>query len=47
MAFKLCGSDKQGKFNGEIAIYFFGLKNIDKPIVCVFPEPVVSLDCGA
>jgi hypothetical protein len=36
----------QSKFTGEIAIHFRGLKNIDKPVVWVFPEVVVCLDCG-
>jgi len=30
-----------------MAIHFPGLKNIDKPVVWVFPELVVCLDCGA
>jgi len=30
----------------EIGIRFPGLKNIDKPVVWVFPELVVCLDCG-
>ena len=46
MACNSCGSNKQVKFNGEIAIHFFGLKNIDKPIVWVLPELVVCLDSG-
>jgi hypothetical protein len=29
-----------------MAIPFPGLKNIDKPIVWVFPNIVVCLDCG-
>jgi hypothetical protein len=29
-----------------MAIHFPGLKNIDKPIVWVFPKIVVCLDCG-
>jgi hypothetical protein len=29
-----------------MAIHFPGLKNIDKPVVWVFPEIVVCLDCG-
>jgi len=41
-----CGSDNLGKFWGEIAIRFPGLKNLDKPSVWVFPELVVCLDCG-
>jgi hypothetical protein len=43
---KSCGSDNQSKFTGEIGIHFPGLKNIDKPVVWVFPEVVVCLDCG-
>jgi hypothetical protein len=43
---KSCGSDKQSKFTGEICIHFPGLKNMDKPVVWVFPELVVCLDCG-
>ena len=41
-----CHSANQANFRGEIAIHFPGLKNIDKPIVWVFPELVVCLDCG-
>jgi hypothetical protein len=29
-----------------MSIHFLGLKNIDKPVVWVFPELVVCLDCG-
>jgi hypothetical protein len=29
-----------------MGIRFPGLKNIDKPVVWVFPELVVCLDCG-
>jgi len=29
-----------------MGIHFLGLKNIDKPVVWVFPELVVCLDCG-
>lgn len=37
---------KLRKFPGEIAVHFPGLKNIDKPTVCIFPELVVCLNCG-
>jgi hypothetical protein len=30
-----------------MGIHFPGLKNIDKPVVWLFPELVVCLDCGA
>jgi hypothetical protein len=29
-----------------MSIHFLGLKNIDKPVVWVFPELIVCLDCG-
>jgi hypothetical protein len=43
---KQCSSEKLGHFNGEIAIHFPGLKGLDKPIVWVFTELSVCLDCG-
>jgi len=46
MACTVCGSDRQGKFNGEAAIHFPGLQGLDKPIVWVFPQLLVCLNCG-
>jgi hypothetical protein len=46
MPCKLCGSVNQSKFTAEMGIHFPGLKNIDKPVVWVFPELIVCLDCG-
>jgi hypothetical protein len=46
MPCELCGSVNQSEFSGEIGIHFPGLKNIDKPVVWVFPELVVCFDCG-
>jgi hypothetical protein len=46
MPCKSCGSENLGKFTGEIAIHFRGLKNINEPYVCLFPELVVCLNCG-
>lgn len=46
MACKRCASDRQGSFNGEIAIHSPGLEGLDKPIVWVFPKLVVCLHCG-
>jgi hypothetical protein len=46
MPCKSCGSVKQTRFRAKMAIHFPGLKNIDKPVVWVFPEVVVCLDCG-
>jgi hypothetical protein len=47
MRCKTCGSDRVGRFRGEIAIHFPGRKNVDKPTVFVFPELAVCLACGA
>jgi hypothetical protein len=46
MACKSCGSLDQSKFTAEMAIHSPGLQNIDKPIVWVFPELIVCLNCG-
>jgi hypothetical protein len=43
---KSCGSDKQSKFTAEIAIHSPGPKDLDQPIVWVFPKLMVCLDCG-
>jgi hypothetical protein len=46
MPCKSCGSVNQSKFSGEIGIHIPGLKNMDTPVVWVFPELVVCLNCG-
>jgi hypothetical protein len=46
MQCKSCGSVNQEKFRTEMAIHFPELKNIDKPVVWVFPDLAVCLDCG-
>lgn len=46
MTCKTCGSDKQKKFTAEMAIHFLGLEALKKPIVWVFPELLVCLNCG-
>ena len=33
-------------FSGEIAIHFRGIAGLDKPIVWVFPQLQVCLNCG-
>ena len=43
---KTCASVNQKKFSAEMGIHFPELKDIDKPVVWVFPEVVVCLDCG-
>ncbi|MGB7729081.1 MAG: hypothetical protein WBL50_13695 [Candidatus Acidiferrum sp.] len=47
MPCKSCGSGNLKTFSAEMAIHFPGLKDLDKPVVWVFPEVVVCLDCGA
>ena len=42
-----CGSVKLRKFIGEMGIRSPGLKGLDKPVVWVFPELIVCLNCGA
>jgi hypothetical protein len=46
MRCRSCGSQDLGRFTGELAIHFSGLKNINEPHVWVFPELVVCLKCG-
>lgn len=46
MACKSCASSKQSNFGGEVALHFPGLKGLDKPIVWVFPQILICLDCG-
>ena len=41
-----CGSIHQKKFSAEVGIHFPELKDIDKPVVWVFADLVVCLDCG-
>jgi hypothetical protein len=46
MACKTCGSVNERKFGAEMAIHSLGLKNIDTPVVWVFAELTLCLDCG-
>lgn len=43
---KVCGSENVQKMRGEIAMRSPGLKNIDKPVVWIFPDIFVCMDCG-
>jgi hypothetical protein len=43
---ELCGSGRLNRFTSEIGLHFPGLKGLDKPIVWVFPEILVCLECG-
>jgi hypothetical protein len=46
MACKVCGFDRQSKVNGEIGIRYPGLQGLEQPIVWVFPQLLVCLNCG-
>jgi len=46
MPCKSCESTNQQKFRAEMGIHFLGLKNNCTPVVFVFPELTVCLDCG-
>jgi hypothetical protein len=41
-----CGSVNQKKFIGEMGIRSPGLNGLNKPIVFVFPQLVICIDCG-
>ena len=47
MQCRSCQSSSQKKFIAEMGIRSGGLKNINQPVVWVFPEVIVCLDCGA
>ena len=46
MSCKSCQSQNEREFSAEVAIHFPGLNGLEKPIVWVFPKPLVCLDCG-
>jgi hypothetical protein len=46
MRCKSCESANQRKFTSEIAVHVSGLKKIDEPVVWLFPDLVVCIDCG-
>lgn len=43
---KYCNSDDQTAFGGEVALHFRGLEGLKKPIVWIFPDVPVCLNCG-
>lgn len=43
---KSCSSENLQNFGGEVALHFRGLDGLNKPIVWVFPEVLVCLNCG-
>jgi len=42
-----CSSKQYQLFNAEIAVHLPGLDGLNKPIVWVFPQMTVCMDCGA
>jgi hypothetical protein len=46
MICRVCGSKEVGDFTGELEIHFPGLRDLNKPVVWVFPEIWVCLNCG-
>jgi hypothetical protein len=46
MRCKSCGAVNRRKFTAEIGIHSPGLKNIDMPVVWVFSELAVCVECG-
>jgi hypothetical protein len=43
---KHCLAQSQREFSGELALHFKGLAGLDKPIVWLFPNLLVCLQCG-
>lgn len=43
---KQCQSESQRTFSSEVAMHFRGLEGLNKPIVWVFPDVLICLDCG-
>ena len=43
---RYCRSVNQNTFSGELALHFRGLDGLNKPIVWVFQDVSVCLDCG-
>jgi hypothetical protein len=41
-----CRSVKHAELTGEMLVRFPGLKNLDKPVVWLYPKVLVCLDCG-
>jgi len=48
MSCKSCASSRQIEILGEIYLHFAGgLRGLDKPLVWVYPQVILCLDCGA
>ena len=46
MPCRQCKSESCRRFTSELAIHFPGLEGLQKPIVLLFPQLLVCLDCG-
>lgn len=46
MSCRSCGSKNQTQFASEMSVHHLGLENVDKPVVLIFPNLVVCMDCG-
>lgn len=46
MSCNSCQSNNMREFKGEICIHFPGLKGLNEPLVWVFPNVLVCLNCG-
>ena len=46
MSCRLCRSNNQESFDGEVVLYLPKLVDVDKPPFPVFPKVLVCLDCG-
>ena len=46
MLCKSCGAPNQNSLNAEMAIHVSGLKNLNRPMVWIFPRILVCMNCG-
>jgi hypothetical protein len=46
MSCRSCGSGSLKNFAGELSVHALGMQNVDAPVVWVFPELQVCMDCG-
>jgi hypothetical protein len=46
MTCKSCRSEGQRNFGAEMIIHFPGREGLDKPVVQVFPNLAICMDCG-
>jgi hypothetical protein len=46
MSCRSCGLGNERKFAAEMSVHVLGVENVDKPVVWVFPELLVCMDCG-